>query len=647
MVRRWVKAGDRGSAGKAVTSESSESISSRRSRVNVVWHKWSDLRLLDHEPLWRAHAQPEPVLHVHLVELPLLSGASRVARIARCSPRRAQFWRQAVEDLAGRLAERNQHLVVKAVQDPAEYFSELCERLAVAKVFAHREFCDEELQTEAAVRAALARHGAELETCWGALTVHHIDDLGFDASDRKQMPLYKGEFQKAAKWRPIREVLPIPPLRPPPAVAAELGASLEETFGAEVPEEERQTFRWQGGESAALDYLRNYMESGQLPRYRGATESFAHGDDNPVNGGTRLSPWLAFGCLSARVVVKEAREWERRHGKSSSTAKGVGKTGSTGARLHTELLFRDFLRFSALAWGTSLFKIGGPFDVKGLTWRRDKELFEKWRQGQTGFPFVDAGMRELAATGYISHLHRQCCASFLIRDLQLDWRMGAEHFEACLLDHTPDANWGNWAYRCLQRPCLVQTRAQYPVNEHVTTVEVVAWPVVHDAQLEHTLRWLPELAGLPKDLAREPWRTEARPDKRIKIKPYKDSPLWFCAANRTNWDYEYFWLPGHAWTLKLGESEHHVGGFRLGVDYPRPLVPPLNVEIDLDALPLKRFVWGDTTPELRPHIWGGSAPRAAEAPQEKGYGKSRGKGKGSPHGEGQTGRSPWQRRGKP
>eukprot|EP00438_Fugacium_kawagutii_P022502 Skav208736 [mRNA] locus=scaffold742:23354:31335:- [translate_table: standard] len=124
------------------------------------------------------------------------------------------------------------------------------------------------------------------------------------------MPMYKGEFQRAAKRRPIREA--------------------------------------GSGESAALEHLRNYMESGTLARYRGATESFAHGDDNPVNGGTRLSPWLAFGCISARMVVKEAREWERQNGKSASTAKGVGKTGSTGTRLHTELLFRDFLRSLAM-----------------------------------------------------------------------------------------------------------------------------------------------------------------------------------------------------------------------------------------------------------------------------------------------------------
>merc|ERR1712190_187840 len=181
--------------------------------------------------------------------------------------------------------------------------------------------------------------------------------------------------------------------------------------------------------------------------------------------------------------------------------------------------------------------------------------------------------------GYMSHLHRQCCAAFLVRDLRLDWRMGAEHFESCLLDHTPDANWGNWSYRILQRPGLVETRKKYPVEEHITTVECLAWAAVHDANLEHTLRWVPELGKLPRDLAREPWRLETTADKRISVSPYKDSPLWFCAANRVNWDYEYFWLPGHAWTLSKENVSKREVSFRLGKDYPRPLVPPLSLEI--------------------------------------------------------------------
>jgi deoxyribodipyrimidine photolyase len=458
------------------------------------------------------------------------------------------------------------------------------------------------------------------------------------------MPAYKGEFNGIAKRRPIREALSIPTLAPPPSLDStdySLDA-ITRAFSAgpeSKPVDSRQAFAWKGGETAALDHLESYLASGQLKHYRGATESFAHGDQNPVNSGTRLSPWLAFGCISARMVVHEVKKYERGHGKSSSTGKGSGKMGSTGARLHTELNFRDFLRFSALAWGTKLFKLGGPFQVSGIEWNHDQDAFRKWQSGQTGYPFVDAGMRELAETGYISHLHRQCCAGFLVRDLRLDWRMGAEHFEACLLDHTPDANWGNWSYRILQRPCLAESRRSYPVQDHITTLECIAWPVVHDARFEHTLLWVPELKALPLDLAREPWRTETAPNKRIKIKPYKDSPLWFCAANRVNWDYEYFWLPGNAWTVSQSRNSR-VEGFRLGHDYPSPLVPPLNVEIDLDALPTG-YSWGDTDEEQRPHIWGtpgnlsgkaGQFDRADNqfASRNSSKGKSKGKPKSSP-----------------
>merc|ERR1719191_497007 len=103
------------------------------------------------------------------------------------------------------------------------------------------------------------------------------------------------------------------------------------------------SFAWVGGETAARTYLDEYFclspENGKpsLWNYRGATESFAHGEDtNPIFSGTRLSPWLAFGCISAREVVKRAQEIERSHGKKGG-GKSVGKGGSTGQRLHTEL----------------------------------------------------------------------------------------------------------------------------------------------------------------------------------------------------------------------------------------------------------------------------------------------------------------------
>jgi len=143
--------------------------------------------------------------------------------------------------------------------------------------------------------------------------------------------------------------------------------------------------------------------------------------------------------------------------------------------------------------------------------------------------------------------------------------------------------------------------------------------------MEHTLRWLPELGKLPRDLAREPWRVETKPGERIKVKPFKDSPLWFCAANRVNWDYEYFWLPGFAYKVRQARTEKINSEFNLGRDYPRPMVPPLNLEIDLDALPVSHS-WGDTDPRDRPHVWG--TPGTLDEDETTYHTKSKGNGKG-------------------
>ena len=78
--------------------------------------------------------------------------------------------------------------------------------------------------------------------------------------------------------------------------------------------------------------------------------------------------------------------------------------------------------------------------------KNNREAFQCWAEGRTGVPFIDANMRELAATGWMSNRGRQNTASFLVKDLKVNWQMGAEHFESLLLDYDPCSNWGNWNY---------------------------------------------------------------------------------------------------------------------------------------------------------------------------------------------------------
>ena len=158
------------------------------------------------------------------------------------------------------------------------------------------------------------------------------------------------------------------------------------------------------------------------------------------NYSSKFSPWLSAGCLSPRLVHAEVRRYEGERVASKETYWMI-----------FELTVRDYFRFYASTHGSKIFKLWGP---KGQTsrkpgskpWTQDLELFERWRLGTTGNLMIDANMRELLLTGWMSNRGRQIVASYLTRDLNLDWRLGAMWFESILLDHDVCANWGNWTY---------------------------------------------------------------------------------------------------------------------------------------------------------------------------------------------------------
>ncbi len=120
-------------------------------------------------------------------------------------------------------------------------------------------------------------------------------------------------------------------------------------------------------------------------------------------------------------------------------------------RVVFELLWRDFFRFFGVKHGNSIFFLDGTLGKEAhgshpnsRRWGLPKKQLEAWKNGLTGYPLVDANMRELAATGFMSNRGRQNVASFLALELNCDWRYGADHFESLLLDYDVYSNWGNW-----------------------------------------------------------------------------------------------------------------------------------------------------------------------------------------------------------
>jgi deoxyribodipyrimidine photo-lyase len=171
-------------------------------------------------------------------------------------------------------------------------------------------------------------------------------------------------------------------------------------------------------------------------------------------------------------------------------------------------LTRDYFRWVAAKAGKQLFAWNGftgrrPGDPDiwvlppGTITSRDKELFDAWIAGRTGAPFVDASMRELAATGFMSNRGRQNVASFLIHDLKYpDWRAGAEYFESVLTDYEVCANWGNWAYLA---GVGTDPRGGRRFN-------VIKQSMTYDPQGHFIKLWCKELSAYPAEFVHEPHR---------------------------------------------------------------------------------------------------------------------------------------------
>ncbi len=237
-----------------------------------------------------------------------------------------------------------------------------------------------------------------------------------------------------------------------------------------------------GGEAAGRKRLDDYVfGQRRVLRYKQTRNGLLSFDDS-----TKFSPWLANGCLSVRRVWSEVERFES----------GVEANQST-YWVKFELLWREYFRWLMDATGSALFRAEGLADVPP-EWRADAKRLQAWREGMTGVPLVDAAMRELAATGYMSNRARQNVASFLVKDLAQDWREGAAWFERQLVDYDVASNWGNWAY---QAGTGTDTRERW--------FNVIGQARRYDPDAEYLAHWLPELRELPSRDRFVPWKAAA------------------------------------------------------------------------------------------------------------------------------------------
>ncbi|GGX18486.1 deoxyribodipyrimidine photo-lyase [Undibacterium macrobrachii] len=187
---------------------------------------------------------------------------------------------------------------------------------------------------------------------------------------------------------------------------------------------------FRGGSRAAHAHLKNYFSS-ELPHSYKQTRNQLQG----TRFSTKFSPWLASGALSAPQVIAALREFEAEKGQSDSTY-----------WIWFELLWRDYFRFLHCKYGVRLYRASGlsklPVDLPAF----DEQKFQAWTQSMTGEPLIDAAMRELISTGYLSNRLRQQVISYWLHELGGDWRVAAAWFESQLLDYDVYSNQGNCLY---------------------------------------------------------------------------------------------------------------------------------------------------------------------------------------------------------
>jgi deoxyribodipyrimidine photo-lyase len=239
--------------------------------------------------------------------------------------------------------------------------------------------------------------------------------------------------------------LPSPPIRP---------ADNIEQFSAHP---------FVGGETSGLTRLNSLLETGGMTTYSDTRNGLVG-----TEFSTKLSGYLAIGSLTARQMHHRMVLFE--DGESAAVSdedkalvskykggNGFGQGENQGTSMvRFELLWRDYMRLCARKFGNQLFKLDGFSKVSNREWKRpikragnaaeDSVILNRVLSGHTGMGLIDAAQRELFWTGYSSNRARQNVASFIAKDLNIDWRLGAEWFECMLIDYDVASNWGNWQY---------------------------------------------------------------------------------------------------------------------------------------------------------------------------------------------------------
>ncbi|KIX92075.1 uncharacterized protein Z520_12229 [Fonsecaea multimorphosa CBS 102226] len=445
----------------------------------VHWFK-CDLRITDNKGLHLASNMAK-MHNVPLVCLYLISPQDFEAHLT--SPVRVDFILRNLVMLKKDLGDLDIPLYVETVEkrrNVSAKLMELCTTWGGCHVFCNAEYEVDELRREAALTRSCLERGISFnvvhDTCVvepGKLKSGSGGAISVYSPWHRKWCAYLDQNPKELGCFP-------PPAKNPPTSVD----NYPQLFDTEIPaappskqlsEEERKRFHamWPAGEREAQDRLRKFVLE-KIAKYHD-TRNFPGG-----NGTSVLSPHLAAGTIAARTVVREARE--------AAPLKKLTDDRKQGHSMWiAEVAWRDFYKHVLCHWPYVC--MNKPFkpEYSNIEWEYDLNQFNKWTEGRTGFPIVDAAMRQAAHTGYMPNRCRMIVASFLAKDLLVDWRMGEKWFMEHLIDGDFASNNGGWGFSA---SCGVDPQPYFRIFNPLLQSEKF------DAKGDYIRRWVPELAEI-------------------------------------------------------------------------------------------------------------------------------------------------------
>jgi deoxyribodipyrimidine photo-lyase len=432
----------------------------------AIWWIRRDLRLSDNIALTHALEQAVRVIPLFILDSKLLNSPY-------VGQNRVEFLFEGLHKLDTDLRTRGSELILRE-GDPLEVLSVLLRETEAQEIFAEADVSPYAKRRDEQVRRELPL------TLTRGTTIHSAQDLlKTDGSPYTVFTPFK------RRW----ESLPFPgkPLAAPGYLPRLPG--LESMAVADSPHQ-ASPVTFMAGEVEARRRLEAFVDS-DLLHYAQAHNRM------DLDGTSGLSPYLRFGMISARQVAWAASE-------ALAGARDENGRKSVDA-WRAELIWRDFYSLILDHYPINM-QASFRKSLGGIRWLEDPAGFSAWAEGRTGYPVVDAAMRQLNATGWMHNRARMIAASFLVKDLLIDWRLGQRYFMQHLLDGDPASNNGGWQWAAgTGTDAAPYFRIFNPVRQGEE----------FDPQGAYVRRWVAELSPVPDEYIHTPWTMPADLQRRI------------------------------------------------------------------------------------------------------------------------------------